>query len=347
MKKLKIMINKKKIKEIIKNYFKDPLFLRRWEYPYYTRQDDNQISVRITGCGRGWKYSYRGDSHMFIEDMYVGIMPFMIYKGESEKYPIYIEPKDTTKERIIARGISGNRGFLGDALCDFVRSTTQTLFQKGEILYELIYKKNEQGEIEEFGLRYLSSCCLFKIFGNYYQIVPWWIASKSNVKVGIYKIPCSKVLKIDFPKELGGKRKIKKIIKRLWYLGKNIFPEFYMESMKNNENTSFNLNDYTNSKYIEIARLTKKFGWNQRKLSDGYITEYYSMVRQLRNKKAEIIIRDKIINDLNKYLNGEILNFNIKIIYENFHTIQNIKEQEERLKKGNVEFMDIFNKTKL
>lgn len=341
------MISIKNIKKNIKDYLKDPLFLHKWEYSWHTKRYDNQISERIVNCKKGWHYSYNGVSHMFVEDMYAGIMPFMIYKGESEKYPIYIEPKDTAKERIIAKGISGNRGFLGDALCDFVRHTTQALFQTGEVLYELVYKKNEQGEIEEFGLTHLSSCYLYKFFGNYYQIIPWWVARKSNIKVGINIIPQNKVFKINFPKELGGKRKFKKTIKRLWYLGKNIFPEFQLNSIKNNEDTGLDLNKYTNLKYLEIAKLTKEIGWNQRKLSDGYITEYYSMIRQLRNKKAETIIRDKIINELNGYLNGEILNFNIKIIYKNFPTIQNIEEQEERLKKGNVEFMDIFNKTKL
>ena len=50
--------------------------------------------------------------------MHAGIMPFMIYRGEREKYPAKIEPHSPAKERIIADGVAG-RGypsFLGDAL---------------------------------------------------------------------------------------------------------------------------------------------------------------------------------------------------------------------------------------
>ncbi|MFA7654469.1 MAG: hypothetical protein WCX97_05570, partial [Candidatus Magasanikbacteria bacterium] len=75
-------ISNEKITKSIKNILKDPLFLKHWEDPFYSHRhdDDNRLSVLLSGR-RGKPYPYRGDSFMFIQDMYTGIMPFMVYSG--------------------------------------------------------------------------------------------------------------------------------------------------------------------------------------------------------------------------------------------------------------------------
>lgn len=339
-----------KIKESLKSFWKDPLFLKRWEEEWYSRpRNDNRLSVRITARNRRQLYPYYGDSHMFVEDMYTGIMPFMLYRGEREKYPTRVEPSSSEKQRVIADGISG-RGhhiFLADALCDFVRTTTHVLFQDGVAFYEIVYKRNEAGAIESFELELLQPFYLFRLFRNYYQFVPWWEAKESHIKVQIIKIPAEKILRIDFPKQLGGKRKTNQVLERLWQLSKELIPKFQMNAMEKNKDIGFDLKEFSKAKYLEIAELTKNFGWNQRQRSDDYITEYYSMLRFLRGKKVEAIIRKEIISSLNKALNGSLLNLGVSIIMENLFSVEDVKKQEKILKDGNVTFMDIFNALKI
>lgn len=340
-----------KTKEFIKSFLKDPLFLNRWEEPWHSRRrDDNQLSVRISGRRRRKAYPYYGASHLFIEDMYTGIMPFMIYRGEREKYPARIEPVATPqKQRLIASGISQRdyTHFLEDAICEFVRTTAQVLFSDGVALYEIIYKKNEAGEIESFGFELLQPFYLFRFWKNYYQVVPWWEAKESRIRAQIVKIPAEKILRIDFPKRYGGKRKIYALLKRLYQLSKELIPEFQMQAMSKNENIGFDLDEFSRAKYLEIAKLTKKIGWNQRQRSDKYIAEYYSMVRFLRGKKLEAAIRTHIISSLNETLNRSPLNLNANIVVENLFSVQDVEEQEKLLKAGNVKFMDIFNALKI
>ncbi len=341
----------KKAKESIKTFLKDPLFLRRWEETWHSRpRNDNQLSVRISGRHRRKPYPYHGDSHMFIEDMYTGIMPFMIYRGEREKYPAKIEPVQTPqKQRLIASGISQREHtyYVEDAICEFVRTTAHVLFSDGVAFYEIIYKRNEAGEIESFDFELLQPFYLFRFWKHYYQVVPWWEAKESRIRAQIVKIPAEKILRIDFPKQYGGKRKIYSLLKRLWQLSKELVPEFQMEAMGKNENVGFDLNEFSRAKYLEVAKLTKDIGWNQRQLSGDNITEYYSMIRFLRGKKLEAAIRQEIISKLNEALNRPILNLGVKVAMENLFSVEDVEKQEALLREGDVKFMDIFNVLKI
>jgi len=341
----------KKAKEWLGFFLKDPFFLNRWEQTWYSRpRNDNQLSVRITGQYRRKAYPYHGDSHMFVEDMYTGIMPFMIYRGEREKYPARIEPASSPqKQRMLASGISqrDHAHFLEDALCEFVRTTAHSLLSDGVVFYEIIYKKNEAGEIESFDFELLQPFYLFRIGKNYYQVVHWWEARESHIRAQIIKIPVEKILRIDLPKGYGSRRKIYRILKRLYQLSKDLIPEFQMQAMGKNENIGFDHDEFSRAKYLEVAKLTKKYGWNQRQRSGDYITEYYQMVRFLREKKTEAAIRSHIIEKLNEALNRPPLNLNATVTIENLFTVEQVEEQEKLLEKGNVKFMDIFNALKI
>lgn len=340
-----------KTKDLVKSFLKDPLFLRRWEEPWYSRQrDDNQLSVRISARTRRKAYPYYGDSHMFIEDMYTGIMPFMIYRGEREKYPVRVSPQITPqKQRMIANGISrrDHTHFLEDGICEFVRSTTHSLFSDGVVFYEIVYKKNETGEIESFGFEYVDRFYLFRFGKNYYQVIPWWEAKESRIRAQVVKIPAEKIIRIDLPKQYGGKRRIYRLLKRLYELSKVIIPQFQMDAMSKNENIGYDHNEFDRTKFLEIAKLTERFGWNQRSRSNKYITEYYQILRFLRNKKVEAAVRTHLINKLNDVLNRSPLNLGVTVTMENLFTVEDVEKQENLLKEGNVKFMDIFNALKV
>ena len=53
-----------------------------------------------------------------------------------------------------------------------------------------------------------------------------------------------------------------------------------------------------------------------------------------------------MIESINQALNGPLLNLGVKIVVEGMQTKSQIEEQFERLNAGNVEFVDIFNKTR-
>ncbi len=343
----------KKINYSLRAFLKDPFLLRKWDQPDYYRnrghnENKNQFSFRSLR-NRRQRYHYNGTSSMFIEDMFSGIMPFMIYSGAREKYSTKVEPVSPDKEAIIAHGLSGrrHRTALGEGLCDFVRDTAHTLFQDGVAIYEIIYKKNESGKIESYGFESIDPYCFYRFFGSYYQFISWADAKASHTRVQVIKIPKEKILFIKFPKEFGGRRRINKILKRSWKLGQEIIPKFQMDTMEKQENIGFDLKEYMEAKYLEIATLTKELGWNQRQLSNNHITEYYALLRLLKQKKVEAIVREMIFAKLNETLNGPVLNFGTQVSMNNLFTVSDIDKRIKKLKEGNVKFMDLFIDTNL
>jgi len=339
-----------KIRDGVKAFVKDPFFLRRWEDSWYSRRrNSSKLSIDVRSWWRRKPYIYRGDGYMFVQDMYTGLMPFMLYRGEREKYPVSINPPSPEKEQLITQGISGRDypRFLGDALCEFVRNTAHSLFIDGVVFYEIVYQRNQSGEIESFSLEHIPPFRFFRFLNHYYQLVLWDDARKSRIRVQIAKIPAENIIRIDFPKEYGGRHGLFKALKRMWQLSKEITPKFYMQAMSKNENIGFDFKEYTRAKYLEIAKVTKQFGWNQRQRSENNITEYYSMLRFLREKKLEVIIRDLIISKLNNALNRPPLNLNVVIHMENLFTPEMVDKQKNKLEKGGVKFIDIFNALKI
>jgi hypothetical protein len=336
-----------KIKKIAQEFFKDPLFLKRWEMPYYRAKDrtDNQLSVRV-GYSGGRYYHYYGAGFDFVQHMYTGIVPFAHMSGQREKYPTKIEPNVPEKADLIAAAIA-DRGygiFLADALYDFIRNTSHTLFTYGVALFEVVYEKDENGNITSFKFTHLGHSFVYRFFGDYYQIVPWWVAKRNHVKVQIVKIPAEKILKIKFPKKLGGHRKLKKTLKRLWKLSNELIPKFQMNAMEENKDIGFNLESYSKAKYLETAKQTSVFGWNQGQTSN-YVTEYYWLLRYLREVKAQAIVRAEILSTLNNFLNEPLLKLGVTVSVENLLTVESIEEQERLMKAGNVNFGDIHKAT--
>lgn len=335
----------------IKAFLKDPLFLGRWDDPDYHghRKNDNQLSLGIFGSRNRDLYLHSGDAIMFVQDMYLGIMPFMHYRGQRELYPAKLNPPSAEKESLIAEGISDRYSshFLEDALCDFVRTTTQVMYQDGVAFYEIIAEKNKEGETECFEFEPIRSAHFFRFLNNYYQFISWQEAKKYHVRVKIIKIPREKILRIDFPKQLGGRKKLIKIIKRLWKLSKEIVPKFQMNAMENDKSIGFDMEKFSKLKFLEVAKMTRDFGWGQGQRSENYLTEYYLIVRHLRTKKAEAIIRHKIISELNNVLNGSLLRLGVRISMDNVFTPQDVEKQEGILRKGNINFIDIINAIKI
>jgi hypothetical protein len=343
-----------KLKKWIHNFCKDPLFLKQWETPYSGRiLHENQKSVWISAGNRRAAYHYDHDSYMFIQDMYTGIMPFMFYQGEREKYPVIVTPEvSPSVKRMIAESISGSEHTyaIEDGLCEFVRSTTHSLFIDNVIYYEINQTRNENADLEGFEFQLISPHSIFSIGNYYYQFVSWGDAKENQTRVRIVKIPKEKILKVEMPRDLTPtKRSYNRILKRLYMNSKNPLPAFQMKAMEQNKDTGFNTKTFAKNRYLEGAILTKNFGWDQRKhfKNTKYTTEHYSMIRFLRKKKVEAQIRTMLIDKLNQTFNSAPLNLGVSVEMKNLFTLEDVEIQERRLEKGGVKFIDIFNALKV
>lgn len=335
-------------KEHIALLLKDPLFLSRWVLPYYREQESNKISVRVGSGGYKWVgYDYRGDLFMFIEDMYQGIMPFTHMRREESNFVVRLDPPINGRENLIVEALDrrSRRHSLEDALCDFIRNASHSLFIYGKITYEIVCEKDDGGNVTSFELVDIHPLSIKRIFGEFFQIIQWRIAKQSHVKVGVRKIPRKKIVYVEFPKILGGKKGLKKILRRLSVLGKELIPSFQMDAMRDNKNIGFDLNKYVKEKYLEKAQLTKALGWRQRKIPDNEILQYYAMYRNLHFSLGQAIVREHILDAINQALNGSLLNLGTKIVMEGIPSFKQIMSEFATLKNGNVDFADLYKRT--
>ena len=332
---------KQKIMNVLSAFLKDPLFLRRWEMSGYTQtQNDNRLSIQIDYHNSKRDHHNSGE-HLFVRDYHT----IFLCNRTKKKVSCNITPTSSEKERVIANGISNynHPRSLTDALCNFIETANYSLFKTGVAMYEVVYEKDYTGNITNFSFEHLDPVYIFHFFGNYYQVVPWWVAKKNHIRAQIIKIPANKILHIEFSRELGGKRKLRNIFKRLYKLKKEPIPNFQKEAIEKNENIGFNLDEFKKTQYLEIAKLTANLGWNQRQTSEKYITEYYWFLRELKKMQAQAIVRKEILKKLNDFLNGPILNFGITLAIQNLPTKETIQEQEELMSKGDIRFTDIRN----
>lgn len=345
----------KRIKSRVVAFLHDPLFLSKWESEH-TRDSEDRLTSWVHSGYRtlAGKDGYQGDLHMFVEDLHLRIMPYGSRREQT--FEVSLKPHEEVSEeilenseleKIIAKSISKDDfGFnhLSENITDFIRESVQTIVAHSEAFYEITCKKNDEGELETLKFHYVYPPSMKRFLGWYLQVIPYGVAKRSKIKAGLRFIPKDRMLHITAPKELGGKRELKRIIKRLAYMSSVITPEFYLKSMENNESVGFDVDSYIYGRYIEKAILTRKYGWNQRDYSDKNILEYYSMHRYVVMAKSVALFRQHIIKEFNRSLNNRLVGSGVEVVLEGLATTETVAKDFERLQAGGLKFVDLVKK---
>ncbi len=347
------LFNYKKNKKVWQSFVADPFFLYKWDheriFQYGRHGRDNKLHKNIYGGYSRDPFYLRSHTYMLIQDMQVGVMPTFHIRRREENVPkfIFTTPPNSQVQRVFINGISGSKHSfdISEACTDFIEKTTQHLMAHGRVRYELVYKIDE-GVLKSFSFQSVPEKYFFKMFRNYYQVIPWWVANKAHTRAGIIKIPKNKILEIELPKELGSRKKLQKTLRRIYKITKEVLPSFTMDSMKKNEETGFDINKYSKDRYLEIANLTRDFGWGQRSQQNNYTTEFYYFKRYLDSRLAFIILREHILEKLNKFLNGPVINLGTNIEMQGYAKRSEIEEWRSKMMIGGIKFMDLFNNFK-
>lgn len=329
-------------KERVRPYLNDPLFLNKWNSP----QSKDKIVGRITAVvNTGYRKlisheSYKADLYMFWHDMTDFIMPI---NSRNHAFSVSLSRNSGTKEKIIKEAFGHQRTHdLKEAVSEFIEEVGRSLFSHSESYHEIKITKDQNGKVIKLEFFDIYPPSIIKVFGHYFQFIPWKAAESAATKAGIRRVPSNFLLHITPPKELGGKRELRKILKRLVSLSKIYSPDFHLKSFEQNKQTGFDLNAYVESKYIEKAQITKRFGWNQRKYQDNSILEYYTMHRHLEFVYSQTLIREHILEQLNSVIMNHL---DTEIIISGLTTTKDIKIEMGALQEGNLEFNALYKRT--
>ncbi|MDO6487912.1 hypothetical protein Q4503_09390 [Colwellia sp. 6_MG-2023] len=284
---------------------------------------------------------YRNTSvHIFVEEIHLGIMPI---GGRSRSHPDFsinitgdVKNKEKAKELLNSLA-SNNRLSTNELVCDAVDNIVKSMLYSGKAYYEITQDTPDFLKLDNF-----TSDKLVNIFGLYFQFVPekdrkMW-KKKLVVKVS------NSIWKIEIPKELGGSSGYRKLIHSL---GNNteMYPKCYDIEKIVTQSSDFNFNEYINQTKVYQYRLLELWGGNLRHTSTEYANEYYLIHRIVRFNRAQAILREHVINQLNILLNRKKIKSIIEV--KGLPTVQSIDEQLKKLEEGEAKFVEIINTTRV
>lgn len=292
---------------------------------------------------------------MFREDVRLGIMPIGRESDRVPDFTVEIQGNSNHKNRaiVILEGppnVYGNYRWdsLEELLTDVVDILVGTLLEYGRSVHK-IAKIKENGET--YRLHNFLCQHFLRGFGGYIQIIP---KEDRNFAYKDYLIlPClwNKVLviipkkdiwAIAMPKELGGYRGYRAMIKNLARFP-DVAPPFFMDQLSEQEwDTNFDPQLHERERAFFVAKTTKRWGWEQRDYNSENWNEFYGMYRSVTLKWAQAYLREHIVKELNQLF--QRLQIDAEIVVRGLPTAWEILKIRQQMCEGKISFIKAFEK---
>lgn len=248
-------------------------------------------------------------AHMFIEDLYLGIMPIG-GRSENPNFTVKIDPPSKEVEELIRLGLPTRHGEprdITEAVCDFIDEVTQILAYYGKAYYEIVYfyaDENKQ-KVDGFIFENIPNHCIKETFGFYWQYLPKKKTEPNgeNIIKRFNWLPKKDILVFCIPRQLGGIRKFRNLLFELQWLSTSTIPEFAMKDMSVQQQTKgYDFLVYRENQETFLAKITRHLGWTARGTFSERSLEFYQIYRYLKFEKTKAILREYILRKLNESL---------------------------------------------
>lgn len=290
----------------------------------------------LKGLRKNDPFDIRMYAHMFLEDVYVGILPFD--DRDKPSFSVKLNGGDRNSEFELCEAIERHsRRDLKEGFTDFVRETAKALAYDGKVYYRILYRNEKSSR---FDLIRLYREDVWSFWSCHFVIKkPRRPVSKDeNYRWG--QIVCFRL-----PPEY---RALPSLVRKMSKIDPTGLPEFaldqYHPECPKSDRIPVDFNVIKNSEEYKLGRLTRQVGWSGRRLLNERMTEYYYMHRELLFKEFLIKLTEGIIGDLNKVLGllFKELNFPSSIIVEGLPTLDEISKSKELLSNGTATFAEVM-----
>ncbi|MBN2016094.1 hypothetical protein JW766_04645 [Candidatus Dojkabacteria bacterium] len=297
---------------------------------------------------------FQSYAFMLIDDFGLGIMPIG-GRTENKKFKVELTFSSKEVESLLTYGLTDKEypQSLCNVVCDFVERCTKLLVYYGDVYYEIVYyyPSKDKDKPNGFCLIDIPNYSLKNIFGKCFQIIPSEVRTSYKIEKRYISFPKDRIVKFPFPRLLGGKRKIVKILNELNWIGKHTTsPEFvFKEGLDSIKQTFFDYEAFRKIYDTKVAKLTRGLGWTARSMYKNRMTEYYYLYRYVKFHGTKAILREYIIDKLNEALTriGKELNFETQIGIRGLLSpadCDNYLRKLEREEIGFNELLDIISK---
>jgi hypothetical protein len=278
---------------------------------------------------------------MFIEDMHYGAIPHFSFRNNA--FSVKLKNEDNVLEAILTDALSDDTRCinLDNAFAEFIEKAAHNLFYYGVAMYEIIIEKDSNNIIKGIELDPIMPLGINKFFGFYIQHIPTKALKRISTKTTLSIFPENRILQIAFPSEFGGRRGFNMTMKKLSGLSENgVFPKFTLESIENE--CGFDSKMYASSKEKAVAKISKKYGWEQRGAINSKISEYYWVYRRLQLKETKAIVRESVLKHLNLFLRS--LAFDNELVLEGLLGVKDFEKLRGELSRGDISIGDFIKK---
>ncbi len=313
--------------------------------------NDRETTSRLAFRSNKGSYEISRYDHMLNEDVNVGIMPYRNHTTQSESAIIKLSSPNALAQEDISLALSGDdyyRDGLEETVSDFIRKCAVMIMHEGQAIYELVHYTNDDSPEASFSkLERVPNGNIKFILGFPFQILPK-PKEFEDKQPRFKKITKNKLILFKMPTPYRSSHKAWQF--QLNEVGKYSVQNLYMEGMEraNKSNRAFNpkINVMEGYKFSDLAALsaTNAIGWNARDTQSKYLQEYFTLIRLLRFEAFKIDLRNSILKTINDNLNHILSDSKYagKLEFHGLPTIDDIKEAEEDLRKGNKKFNDII-----
>ncbi|SYZ71944.1 hypothetical protein TRIP_C20059 [Candidatus Zixiibacteriota bacterium] len=290
------------------------------------------------------------NSHMLIEDIHTGIIPFS-YDEYKSPNGVSLEPASEEVEQMICNALPSHYGRTDDLrgmVCGFVRYAAHVLAAYGKLDCEIVYyfADQERKKCMAFELHHIPHGIVHHVMG-----IPFYFDTSGEdvKKLSLFKrvrrIDPARLILLDLPSELGSPRRHRRLIGNMARLGQSVIPSFALEEMKQDKvEKVFDFMSYRKSYELWIASITMHLGWTARGTYRERSTEYFRLVRHLKMKRQMALLRIHIMARLNEALLkvGQVMGFNNQIRMEGLPTPEKYDELIVKLSKGELPFAEAW-----
>ena len=262
-------------------------------------------------------------AYMFVEDIGLGILP--------NGCEVRLEPahEAQTIAAIFPTRDELFRERFSERINDFIEESARSLAERGEFWYELV--RPPAGMADPTPPFVLARLPPGKI-----TPLPWWFIqhvpgpSRARAGRGYIAIPRRDTWHVTLPSELGTPREHRTLVR---FLGSSLFPpELALEAMRPGATTGYDFTVHRQAHQALVAAATRRWGWTGRGIWSEESSQYFMDYRAIRFRRAQVLIRTHIINEVNTLLERE--GITARIIVEGLTTTDMIDTMLSRLREG-------------
>lgn len=274
-------------------------------------------------------------THMFVQDISVGLMGFR-HPTEDGRGRVRVEGDEAGKASLnaICTSVSDySRHDVNEMVRSAIESIGTRLAWFGKVVYEIC------GSATDITLASVDPFQLFRIPGGFIQVVPKkdreWLAGRRYAF-----LPSNYAWVVRIPRRVSGAKSHQRLLAQLTAVSQPA-PEFWTQELKGGKiATEFSVSDYNRSRDAYIAWLTRHWGWNRKDSSENHHTEFFYFFRSLRFRRAQAVIRDYIVDELNRLLVRREINARIRL--EGFLSPSEIDDLIKRALAGSTHYAEAW-----